>query len=137
LHKVIRATQLQRTSERKIMQRYASLLGLGLAFAAAAAPLPVQEYTGRGTQVYRCEASGAARSWQLLGPDAHLYDAGGKIVARHFYGPSWQANDGSEITLHLLLASENGRRITASVEMLLAAAAGAAPRLLGRLWPAK
>jgi Protein of unknown function (DUF3455) len=86
--------------EEKIMQRYTSLFALGFVFiagAAAAAPPPAQEYTGRGTQVYRCEANGAAPSWQLLGPDAHMYDASGKIVARHFYGPSWQANDGSEI----------------------------------------
>jgi hypothetical protein len=93
--------------ERKIMQRYTSLLGLGLVFAAtaAAAPLPAQEYTGRGTQVYRCEANGAAPSWQLLGPDAHLYAADGKIVARHFYGPSWQANDGSEIKGKVLVSN--------------------------------
>jgi hypothetical protein len=102
------AAYVQRTREMKIMKRHASLLGLGLVFvagAASAAPLPVQEYTGRGTQVYRCEANGAATSWQLLGPDAHMYDAGGKIVARHFYGPSWQANDGSEIKGKVLVAN--------------------------------
>ena len=91
------------------MQRHPSLLGLGFVFvavAAAAAPLPAQEYMGRGTQVYRCAASGAAApSWQLLGPDAHLYTAGDKIVARHFYGPSWQANDGSEIKGKVLVAN--------------------------------
>jgi hypothetical protein len=95
--------------ERKIMQRYTSFLGLGPVFAAVAAavaaPVPAQEYTGRGAQVYRCEANGAAPSWQLLGPDAHLYAAGGKIVARHFYGPSWQANDGSEIKGEVLVAN--------------------------------
>jgi hypothetical protein len=90
------------------MQRHTSFLALGLVFvagAAAAAPPLAQEYTGRGTQVYRCEANGAAPSWQLLGPDAHMYDSSGKIVARHFYGPSWQANDGSEITGKVLVAN--------------------------------
>jgi hypothetical protein len=95
---------LDRARKRKIMQRYTSLLGMGFVFAAAA-PLPAQEYTGRGTQVYRCEANGAAPSWQLLGPDAHLYAADGKIVARHFYGPSWQANDGSEIKGKVLVSN--------------------------------
>ena len=95
------------------MQRYTSFLALGLVFiagAAAAAPPLAQEYTGRGTQVYRCETKDAAPAWQLLGPDAHMYDSSGKIVARHFYGPSWQANDGSEIKGKVLVAnaSPNG-----------------------------
>ena len=90
------------------MRRYTSFLALGLVFisgAAAAAPPLAQEYTGRGTQVYRCETKDAAPAWQLLGPDAHMYDSSGKIVARHFYGPSWQANDGSEIQGKVLVAN--------------------------------
>ncbi len=70
-----------------------------------AAPMPVQDYVGRGVQVFRCDANGAAPSWQLLGPDAHLYDADGRIMARHFFGPSWQANDGSKITGEVLVAN--------------------------------
>ncbi len=64
---------------------------------AAAAPPSAQEYFGRGTQVYRCEATDGTSAWHLLGPDAHMYNAAGKAVARHFYGPTWEANDGSEI----------------------------------------
>jgi hypothetical protein len=89
------------------MHRYTLRLALGLVFiasAASAAPLPVQEYTGRGIQVYRCGMTDGAPSWQLLGPNAHMYDAAGKVVARHFYGPTWQANDGSEIKGKVLVA---------------------------------
>ena len=68
-----------------------------LAAAAAAAPLPAQEYTGRGTQVYSCTMNADTLAWKLLGPNAHMYNAEGMAVARHFYGPTWQANDGSEI----------------------------------------
>ena len=60
------------------MHRYTPRLALGLVFiasATSAAPLPVQEYAGRGTQVYRCGTTDGAPSWQLLGPDAHMYDA--------------------------------------------------------------
>jgi hypothetical protein len=90
------------------MQRYLPGLALGFALiagTAGATPLPAQEYTGRGTQVYRCESNAGAPSWQLLGPDAHMYDAAGKAVARHFYGPTWQANDGSEIKGTVLAAN--------------------------------
>ena len=73
--------------------------------AAAAAPMPVQGYEGRGVQIFRCKARDAAPSWQLLGPDAQLFDAHGKIVARHFFGPSWQADDGSEITGKVVVAN--------------------------------
>ena len=85
-------------------------IGAGLASTAAmAAPsvalLKAMEFTGRGTQIYSCQEVGSAYSWVLNGPDAHMYDAEGKAVARHFFGPSWQANDGSLIKGVLLVAS--------------------------------
>jgi hypothetical protein len=90
------------------MKGYAAYLGLGFALiagAASAAPLPAEEFTGRGTQIYRCGTAGRAPAWQLLGPDAQMYDAAGKVAARHFYGPTWQANDGSEIKGSVLVAN--------------------------------
>ena len=90
------------------MQKRLIALGLMVSHvsgAAAATPMPLQEYAGRGVQIFRCKVDGVATSWQLLGPDANLYDAQGKIVARHFFGPSWQANDGSEITGKVLVAN--------------------------------
>jgi hypothetical protein len=90
------------------MDRYPPRLFLGLVLIAgfaSAASLPAQQFTGRGTQVYRCEMTKGVPSWKLLGPDAHLYDAAGKLVARHFYGPTWQANDGSEIKGSVLLTN--------------------------------
>jgi hypothetical protein len=83
-----------------MMHRYLPSFALGFAVmagAASAAPLSAQEFTGKGTQVYRCDTSAGAPAWQLLGPDAHMYDTAGKVVARHFFGPTWQADDGSEI----------------------------------------
>jgi hypothetical protein len=34
-----------------------------------------------------------------------MFDKYGKIVARHLYSPSWQANDGSEIKGKVLVAN--------------------------------
>jgi hypothetical protein len=90
------------------MKAFTLLLGAGttLIFGpVSAAPLPAMEFTGHGTQVYSCQQAGTAYSWFLLGPDAHMFDANGKIVARHFYGPRWQANDGSEIKGKVTIAN--------------------------------
>jgi hypothetical protein len=94
------------------MKTLAALLCLGIAFTSAPAfaatsikPLPAMEFTGRGTQIYACDTSGAGYAWVLKGPDAQLYDASGKVVARHFFGPRWQANDGSRIRGILMLAN--------------------------------
>ena len=83
-----------------------------VASAAAASPPAAQEYIGRGTQVYRCETDAGKSSWKLLGPDAHMYNEAGKAIARHFYGPRWQAIDGSEIkgTVITANASPAGQR---------------------------
>jgi Protein of unknown function (DUF3455) len=87
------------------MKASAVLLGLGLATAStaalAAAPGKVtpkaMQFTGRGTQVYACTATKTGYGWVLKGPDAHMYDASGAAVARHYFGPRWQATDGSTI----------------------------------------
>lgn len=46
-----------------------------------------------GVQIYTCTATG----WTLAGPRADLYGDSGKLVATHFAGPTWQANDGSSV----------------------------------------
>jgi hypothetical protein len=51
-----------------------------------------------GDQIYTCKTDGAQFAWALKAPNAQLYDDGGKLFAKHFAGPSWEANDGSRIT---------------------------------------
>ncbi|MBD8880219.1 DUF3455 domain-containing protein [Rhodanobacter sp. 7MK24] len=53
------------------------------------------EAFGKGVQIYACKVSGNTYAWALKAPDATLSDAKGKVIGRHFAGPSWQANDGS------------------------------------------
>jgi hypothetical protein len=48
-----------------------------------------------GVQIYTCDPSGTGFAWKLLAPRADVYSEGGKLVARHFGGPTWQATDGS------------------------------------------
>ena len=52
-----------------------------------------------GAQIYTCTRGPDGRSqWTLTAPDAELRDASGAAIIRHFAGPSWQHQDGSEVT---------------------------------------
>ena len=51
----------------------------------------------KGSQIYTCMNKGGAYAWTLKGPSAQLFDAAGKQAARHFAGPTWEANDGSRV----------------------------------------
>ena len=68
-----------------------------VAFGSAAAAEPAIQVTGKGVQIYTCNPAGRAFAWELKGPEAVLLGEGGKVIGRHFAGPSWQAQDGSTI----------------------------------------
>jgi hypothetical protein len=53
------------------------------------------EAFGKGVQIYSCKAANGGYVWTFKAPDASLRDAHGRIIARHFAGPSWRAEDGS------------------------------------------
>ena len=50
-----------------------------------------------GVQIYSCNAVAGGHAWTLVAPRANLYGDNGKLIATHFAGPSWQANDGSTV----------------------------------------
>jgi hypothetical protein len=52
-----------------------------------------------GYQIYVCrpDANGQP-AWTLKAPEAELFDEQGKSIGKHFGGPTWQLNDGSQIT---------------------------------------
>jgi len=53
---------------------------------------------GEGVQIYDAKSNPAGGyKWVLKGPEAELKDISGKLVGKHFAGPGWSANDGSEI----------------------------------------
>jgi Protein of unknown function (DUF3455) len=99
----------------KIFQKTAlvvlSLLGsqLGSVFGAAAAetPLPdaiaapgltvVLTTRAQGQQIYECKAGSDGKlAWAFREPQATL-TADGKIVGRHYAGPTWELADGSAV----------------------------------------
>jgi Protein of unknown function (DUF3455) len=54
----------------------------------------------QGSQIYTCQQIPADRSqfeWKLKAPAAQLFDEQGKVVGKHYAGPTWEANDGSKI----------------------------------------
>jgi hypothetical protein len=52
-----------------------------------------------GSQIYVCQAGSDQKlAWVFKAPEAELFDAGGKSIGRHYAGPTWKHNDGSEVT---------------------------------------
>lgn len=77
----------------------------GAAHAQTAPKAAAIEAFGKGVQIYACKASGGGYAWALKAPDATLADAKGRVIGKHFAGPSWQASDGSTVVGELLNAS--------------------------------
>jgi hypothetical protein len=53
-----------------------------------------------GVQIYQCKASAKDPSrytWVYQEPKADLSDHSGKDIARHYAGPTWEADDGSKV----------------------------------------
>jgi hypothetical protein len=52
-----------------------------------------------GSQIYTCSAGAEGKwQWTLKAPDAELRNDKGAVIIRHFAGPAWKHNDGSEVT---------------------------------------
>lgn len=52
-----------------------------------------------GSQIYVCQPGTDGKlAWILKAPDAELHDQKGAIIGRHYAGPTWKDNDGSEVT---------------------------------------
>ena len=52
-----------------------------------------------GFQIYVCRPDADGKpAWTLKAPEAELFDEQGNVIGKHFGGPTWQLNDGSQIT---------------------------------------
>ena len=52
-----------------------------------------------GSQIYVCRAAADGKfAWTLKAPEAELHDQQGATIGRHYAGPTWKLNDGSETT---------------------------------------
>jgi len=66
---------------------------------APAAEEVVLQAHATGSQIYVCQPGADGKlAWALKAPDAELHDQQGAIIGRHFAGPTWKDNDGSEVT---------------------------------------
>jgi predicted dienelactone hydrolase len=76
-----------------------STTGVPPALLPAAGERLVLEAHASGAQIYRClQAADGRFAWTLQGPDAQLRDEHGSLIGHHSAGPSWQHQDGSEVT---------------------------------------
>lgn len=89
-----------------------------LLWGQTSAPLPTQlkppegsklilHARGKGDQVYTCKPDGSKYSWTLKEPQAELFDENGKLIGRHFAGPSWQLDDRSEVTGRIVARADS------------------------------
>jgi hypothetical protein len=51
---------------------------------------------GEGFQIYTC-VKGDDWAWKLKEPEATLFDENHKAIGKHFAGPTWRLDDGSEV----------------------------------------
>ncbi len=81
------------------------------------------ETQGTGVQIYECKAGKddpAKFEWVFKAPEAELFDSAGKKIARHYAGPTWEANDGSKVVGEVK-AKDNGPDPNAIPWLLLSA----------------
>src|ERR1700722_12100751 len=94
-----------------------SCLGLSIALCAAltgcaaAPPAPgplrvpadqalIKQLHATGVQIYECQPAKNDPSqfeWAFKAPEASLATKGGRVVGKHYAGPSWESNDGSKV----------------------------------------
>jgi len=97
-----------------MIRRFAigALLGLGLYANGQSTPRPdvpdkIKAPTGEdvvlvahasGSQIYVCQAGADGKlAWTFKAPEAELRNDQGAVIGRHYAGPTWKLNDGSEV----------------------------------------
>jgi hypothetical protein len=68
----------------------------------------IKQLHATGVQIYECQPSrqnAAQFEWTFVGPEARLTSNGGRAVARHYAGPTWEAKDGSRVVAEPVASS--------------------------------
>jgi hypothetical protein len=87
-----------------------------------------------GVQIYECQAGKddpTHFAWTFKAPQAELFDSAGKKIAKHYAGPTWEANDGSKV-IGELVAKNSGPSPTAIPWLLLSAKSTAGTGLFSK-----
>jgi Protein of unknown function (DUF3455) len=90
----------------------------------------VGKYAAKGVQIYVCRVKGTANEWGFKAPEAELIDAQGRLFAKHYAGPTWEAPDGSKI-VGKALANEHAPKAGAIPWLLLSTHSSASGVLAG------
>jgi hypothetical protein len=67
---------------------------------------------GKGVQIYACMATATDPGkfdWSFKAPEADLTNKKGKKIAKHYAGPTWEANDGSKVVGEVLKKADAPR----------------------------
>ena len=72
----------------------------------------------RGVQIYECVDRDSSLRWVLKGPEAELFDEQGRVLGKHYAGPTWESNDGSKV-VGRVVASEDSSDPSAIPHLLL------------------
>jgi hypothetical protein len=52
----------------------------------------------KGVQIYACNKNDASTyAWTFKGPEAELADTAGKVIGKHYGGPTWEGKDGGKV----------------------------------------
>jgi Protein of unknown function (DUF3455) len=96
---------------------------LPAALRPAAGEVAYLETLANGVQIYECAAkagAGGGHEWQFRAPEAALTDRAGRVLGKHYAGPTWEGNDGSKVVGEVK-ARDPGPRSTAIPWLLLTA----------------
>jgi hypothetical protein len=86
-----------------------------------------------GSQIYICQAGPDQKfTWILKAPEANLLDSKGAVIGKHFAGPTWQSNDGSEV-VGRVAARQDAPDAAAIPWLLLTAASHTGNGILARV----
>jgi Protein of unknown function (DUF3455) len=72
-----------------------------IAVPANLAPPATEKYAfvlpAKGVQIYECKAGADGKlTWAFVAPEADLFDTAGKLLGKHYGGPTWESLDGSK-----------------------------------------
>jgi hypothetical protein len=88
----------------------------------------------RGVQIYECVAGKtdpARMEWTLKAPQAELTEGSGKVLGKHYGGPTWEGTDGSKVVGELK-ARDDGPDPNAIPWLLLSAKSSSGSGMFGR-----
>ena len=109
-----------------------------IAGCAAAPPAPgplrvpadqslIRQLRATGVQIYECQPTKNDPSkfeWSFKAPEASLMTTGGRIVGKHYAGPTWEATDGSRV-IGEVIANSPSTKPNSIAQLLLRAKATA------------